>query len=895
MAARELAHWYTRAAAIPDPVIRADALAALCEKRDNVEGASLFALLPKARSTHALRLLVAYQVMWDFLDSTTERSACAGSDTGRQLHLALIEALDPARAISDYYLHHPWKDDGGYLVSLVSTCRDACTALPAYSQTYPLIRRGVEQCAIQALNHDSDPRRREEALRALVDRGDVSKDPTLTWFEQAAAISAFTPHVLLALAADETYRDAELGAVCAAYFPWVPLVIAMLDSYLDREHDAASGAHSYISYYPNETLALRRIAELIERVSSSAASLPDSHRHAVLLEGIVAWHLSAKGAIEPSARAQTKVLAAAGGPLMRWLIPMARVWRTVRADLSRLKPALGDESPKDAPNLPSVSRARGAHSLPSIGRAQDVHCLPPGLPLPAFALTYAYWRWPFAYMRLCQTRYRACFTHRMSSFPLLVFLSDPADVRAMLTAPPDVLHPGEGGAKIEPIVGDRSFMLLDGDRHMTVRQSILPTFARRTIGDEPDWIETTARRAVRSWPQDVALALHPRLRSLTLEVVLRRIFAWSGPDHEARLRALRDRVLAMLEITDSATFPLPLLRHGPGRAVWRRFLRDRDATDELIARIVADRLQTERGPPAGSSVRDVPADALKALIQACHPDGTAMAAQDLRDNVMSLVLAGHETTASQLAWAFQLLAHNPRVQQRLIEELDMGVGDRYLTATVQEVLRHRPVFMFSIPRAVKRPIEIGGWNHRPPVHLLGCIYLLHHDPTAYSEPEEFRPERFLEDRPDPNWWMPWGGGRKRCPGSYLAMLEMKTVLRTVLERMTVHPASPRMERPRWRSVIVTPHAGGRVILRTREQPRIVSRRLNRTMADASGGAGGSISRDEQEAGAGTAIVQDADPRQIAARESGAYDRCPAHIRQALDGPIKSNTDFSQNI
>ncbi len=120
-----------------------------------------------------------------------------------------------------------------------------------------------------------------------------------------------------------------------------------------------------------------------------------------------------------------------------------------------------------------------------------------------------------------------------------------------------------------------------------------------------------------------------------------------------------------------------------------------------------------------------------------------MSPRQVRDNLMSIVLAGHETTASELAWAFQLLAHNPRVLERLIEEIDAGAGEEYLTATIQEVLRHRPVFLFTIPRAVKQPIELGGWTYRPPAQLLGCIYLVHHDAELYPEPHEFRPERFL--------------------------------------------------------------------------------------------------------------------------------------------------------
>jgi cytochrome P450 len=292
-------------------------------------------------------------------------------------------------------------------------------------------------------------------------------------------------------------------------------------------------------------------------------------------------------------------------------------------------------------------------------------------------------------------------------------------------------------------------------------------------------------------------------------MVLRRIFA--GGEHwtEDLLSVLLDRVLAMLTVTGSVVLPLPLLRRGPGGIAWKRFIRCRAEVDALIHALIDARLDSGRAN----------VDALAVLLAARNTDGTPMTSAQLRDNIMSLILAGHETTASQLAWAFQLLAHSPRVQRRLTEEIDGEEGDAYMTATIQEVLRHRPVFLFTIPRAVKRPIEIGGWTYHPPSHLLGCIYLLHHDPDVYPEPDEFRPERFLEGQPSPYTYLPWGGGRRRCPGSHLALLEMKTVLRTVLETMTVEPACRRMERPKWRSVIVTPHAGSRVVLRARERRR----------------------------------------------------------------------------
>lgn len=431
--------------------------------------------------------------------------------------------------------------------------------------------------------------------------------------------------------------------------------------------------------------------------------------------------------------------------------------------------------------------------------------LPPGSSLPPAAQTFLLWKSPFTHLERCRHRYGSRFTIDMTSHPPLVFLSCLDDIKAMLTTPAEVLYPGEGGATIMPIVGESSFMLLDENEHLSGRKVILPSFHAKVVREHTELVSGVVRRETASWPHDVPLALHPRLRTLTLETVLRTIFGASGRLPDDRLYALRDRLLRMLSVTASGVFPEPLLRHGPGRAIWTRFLRERAEVDELLYAIIEDR---DRG-------QDGCEDALGMLLAASNTDGSAMSPRQVRDNLMSLVLAGHETTASELAWAFQLLAHNPRVLGKLIDEIDGDTGERYLTATVQEVLRHRPVFLFTIPRAVKQPIEIGGWRYGPPTQLLGCIYLVHHDPELYPDPDEFRPERFLEASPSTYTWLPWGGGRKRCPGLHLATLEMKTVLRTVLTTMTVRPASKRMEHPRWRSVIVTPHAGSRVVLHRR--------------------------------------------------------------------------------
>jgi cytochrome P450 len=384
----------------------------------------------------------------------------------------------------------------------------------------------------------------------------------------------------------------------------------------------------------------------------------------------------------------------------------------------------------------------------------------------------------------------------------MVFTSEPSDIRTIITAPADTLHPGAGAAVITPLVGERSFMLIEEEQHMCGRRAIMPAFNHKLIARHAEMVREVVARGVETWPVGRPVAIHPHLRALTLRVILKTIFG----REDRRVVELHARLLEMLSVTASLALQEPQLRRLPGwRGVWKLLLSERSEVDRLMLSLIRD----EAHAPARES------GILAMLLSAENPDGSPMGTRQIRDNLISVILAGHETTASELAWAFQLLAHNQRVLARLIEEIDADEGEEYLTATVREVLRHRPVFLFTIPRAVKQTIEVGGWTYRPPAQLLGCIYLVHHDPELYPEPHEFRPERFLGSSPSAGAWLPWGGGRKRCPGLHLAMLEMKTVLRTVLKTMTVGPVTRKIEHPRWRSVIVTPHAGSRIVLRPR--------------------------------------------------------------------------------
>ena len=349
-------------------------------------------------------------------------------------------------------------------------------------------------------------------------------------------------------------------------------------------------------------------------------------------------------------------------------------------------------------------------------------------------------------------------------------------------------------------------MLQEGNQHMSARRAILPAIHRDAVNAHAEFVRGIVDHEVIQWPLDTPFPTHSYLCALTLKVILVTIFG----EWDDSLRTLYARLFTMQSVTPTLALQEPVLRHLPGwRSTWKNFVRLRTEAEKLIYAAVEGRRRS------GSDSNDV----LARLLTARNPDGSSMSSKQLCDNVMTTIISGHETTASELAWAFQLLAHHPDVRQKLADEIDEGASSDYLSATVHEVLRHRPVFPFAIPRAVHRSIEIGHRTYHPPVHLLACIYLTHHDPALYPDPYEFRPERFMEEWPRPHLWLPWGGGRKRCPGRHLAILEVQTVLRATLSKLEILPASRKIERARWRSVIVTPHAGSRVILCRRTRPQ----------------------------------------------------------------------------
>jgi cytochrome P450 len=437
--------------------------------------------------------------------------------------------------------------------------------------------------------------------------------------------------------------------------------------------------------------------------------------------------------------------------------------------------------------------------------------LPPGPRTPAGLQLLATWKRPTASLERLRQRYGKRFTVRLPFQPPFVMLSDPQEIKELFTAPPDVLHPGEGAHVLEPLIGRNSVILLDETNHLEQRKLMLPAFHGERVQRLTGSMTELAEREVDSWPCEEPVALHPRLQRLTLEIILRTVF---GLEQGERFDQLRDRLTEVLVFGENPLSVLPAVQRFAG---WfgplRRFNEQIACTDELIFGLIDER---RAGAGGDQLQRD---DILTMLLGARHEDGSEMSPQELRDELMTALVAGHETTASQLAWAFECLAREPRSAARLTAELDAGDTDEYLTATINEILRRKPVLPNAEPRLTKQPVQIGGFRYPTGVCLLASAFLVHHDPDIYPEPYAFRPERFLGVPPGTYTWIPFGGGRRRCLGASFAMQEMKIALRAVLERYQLLPAGDQPEPTGRRSITFSPVRGATVILREREPTR----------------------------------------------------------------------------
>ncbi|MFZ0388649.1 MAG: cytochrome P450 [Solirubrobacteraceae bacterium] len=419
----------------------------------------------------------------------------------------------------------------------------------------------------------------------------------------------------------------------------------------------------------------------------------------------------------------------------------------------------------------------------------------------------ATWTRPTATLERLRRYGKRC-TVRLPFQPPFVMLSEPADIKELFTAPADVLHPGEGARVLEPIVGRNSVILLDESDHLEQRRLLLPAFHGERMQRMTDAMVQMTDAELDSWPTGEPVVLHPRLQQLTLEIILRSVFGLAVGPRLDRLRALLGEVLSFAESPLSVVPALQrALRWTPSQ---RRFHAAHRRVDEELFELIAER-RAEADPDAD--------DVLAMLLQARHEDDSPMSDGELRDELMTALVAGHETTASQLAWALERLAREPDVTARLVAELDAGAGDAYLSATITEILRLRPVLPNAEPRLTMREVTIGGFTYPRGVVLLANAYLVHHDPELYEDPYVMRPERFLDAPPGTYTWIPFGGGRRRCLGASFATQEMKIVLAAALRRFELRPAGP-PETTRRRSITFSPSRGATVMLRARSRANV---------------------------------------------------------------------------
>jgi cytochrome P450 family 135 len=430
---------------------------------------------------------------------------------------------------------------------------------------------------------------------------------------------------------------------------------------------------------------------------------------------------------------------------------------------------------------------------------------PPGPRLPRLVQTFFFIfgsRWFIARM---YRRYGPMVRLSTAFDSNFVMVFDPALVKEVFRGPPDRLRAGEANEVLGAALGLRSVLLLDGDEHLRQRRLMLPPFHGQRMRAYEDVMLEATDRAIDSWPLEREFSLLPTTQQLTLDVILRAVF---GVEAGPRQDELKRRLRSMIEPVSNrfGMLLMVLMRFGNNTAV-RRFEERRRRVDELIY----DEIARRREAPDLEQREDV----LSMLLLARDEDGRPMTDEELRDQLVTLLVAGHETTATGLAWAFDLILRTPRVHAELRRAVAEG-DDAYVDAVAKETLRMRPVVP-GVGRVVRGgALELGGYTLPEGTEINPSISVIHARPDTFPGPRDFRPERFLEDDPpDTYTWIPFGGGTRRCLGASFALFEMRVAIRRVIERTTLEAASSKPEQVERRGVTMVPKTGTRVLLRER--------------------------------------------------------------------------------
>jgi cytochrome P450 len=440
--------------------------------------------------------------------------------------------------------------------------------------------------------------------------------------------------------------------------------------------------------------------------------------------------------------------------------------------------------------------------------------LPPG---PTQAPVVQTLRWlarPISFLEDCRRQFGDAFSVNFLGFQTpMVMLSDPAAIRALYTERANGLPPGRSVA-LRPVMGARSVLLLEGAEHLARRKVMLPPFHGERMRAYEPIVREVAEREIDSWSPQEPFPVHPRMQAVTLEVILRAVFGVEDTGRRQELAMLLGKLLHRTS-SPAVQFGVLAARRLGVKGPMERIERDNVELDELLLREIREHRVSSSDPRKLGSPDDVTAgdDILSLLKAARFEDGEPMSDREVRDQLVTLLLAGHETTATGLAWTFDLLLRHPDVHARLVQAVDED-DDAYVRAVVSEALRLRPV----VPLAGRRlgvDLEVGDLHLPAGTDATPAIWLTHTRPDLYPDPYAFRPERFLDAKPETYAWIPFGGGVRRCLGAAFAELEMRVVLTAVLRRRMLRPVTPSAERVARRNVTFSPAKGTRLVAATR--------------------------------------------------------------------------------
>ncbi len=426
----------------------------------------------------------------------------------------------------------------------------------------------------------------------------------------------------------------------------------------------------------------------------------------------------------------------------------------------------------------------------------DVH-LPPGPRWPIALQGAGYLAARRRMMDVLHKRYGSAFTVKLPFFGPTVMISDPALVKQFFQTRTDVVRAVE--PNLDLVLGAGSTFGLQGDEHLRRRKLLVPPFHGKRMRAYESLIEDETRKELSTWPQGREFPVLPSTMRITLNAILRAVFGAEGAEFDA----LR-KVMPPLVTMGSFLAFLPWLHHDLGRwSPWGRFLGLRREFDHIVGSLI-DRVSAD----PNLDQRD---DVLALMLQSRYDDGTAMSRGDLADELFTLLAAGHETTATQLAWAVERLRRHPDVLQRLVDEVDSG-GSDLLQATIHEVQRNRPVIDGAARQVIAPTMPLGQWVIPRGYTVQVDIPLTHWTAATYPDPETFNPDRFLNANPDMYAWVPFGGGTRRCLGAAFANMEMNVVLRTMLREFRLEPTTARGERLHNRGVAFAPSGGGSALV-----------------------------------------------------------------------------------